>query len=373
MAELALIHPTNHSLRRGRRALVGAALLIGCIVPAAPVRAVAPSVGPGGFPGLFVFVNRSFDGNPPTIWTVAPGSSDATEIAHARVPLIAADISPTGEEIAYNRDADYLYTDARDRLVITSFDGSDRRVVRSACQGECHWFDELDWTPDGQTILMWRCLGVCPANGYHSSYAIWSIKADGTNLQQLTFPGAYTHTSKLNDHSPDVSPDGSSFVFDRLDDTTGRFTLEIAPIGGGEPTAIPLPDRLDPGNPIWTPDGSQILFQSPSDLVYNRAINLYTVDPDGTDLRKITDYHVPNGQHFGGVFEPTFSPDGLYMAATHMFSPNGFSYVILSPDGTLVSRIPIEQNATEIEWGLAPDPTMDAPIASLSEAAARRS
>jgi Tol biopolymer transport system component len=351
MAEHALTRPTNHSFRRGRKALIGAALLIGSIVPAAPARAVAPSVGPNGFPGLLVFVNRSFDGNPPTIWTVVPGGSNATEIARARVPLIAADISPSGAEIAYDRDADYQYTDARDKLVITNIDGSDRRIVRSACQGECHWFDELDWTPDGETILMWRCLGVCPANGYHSSYAIWSIQTDGTNLQQLTFPGAYTHTSKLNDHAPDVSPDGSSFVFDRLDDTTGRFTLEIAPIGGGEPAAIPLPDRLDPGNPIWTPDGSQILFQSPSDLVNNKAINLYTVDPDGTDLQKITDYHVPEGQHFGGVFEPTFSPDGQYIAATHMFSPNGFSYVILSPDGTLVSRIPIEQNATEIEWG----------------------
>jgi Tol biopolymer transport system component len=356
MAAHALDRARTRSLRHGLWALVGAALLVACFVPTVPSRADAPSIGPSGFPGLLVFVNRSFDGNPPTIWTVVPGSSDAMEIAHAGVPLIAADISPTGDEIAYDRDADYLYTDARDKLVITRPDGSDGQVVRSACSGQCHWFDELDWAPDGETILMWRCLGACPANGYHSSYAIWSIQRDGTNLQQLTFPGAYTRTSKLNDHSPDVSPDGSSFVFDRLDDITGRFTLEIAPIAGGEPIAIPLPDRLDPGNPIWTPDGSKILFQSPSDLVHNKAINLYTVDPDGTDLQKITDYHVPEGQHFGGVFEPTFSPDGQYIAATHMFSPNGFSYVILSPDGTLVSRIPIEQNATEIEWG----PSVDA-------------
>jgi hypothetical protein len=75
------------------------------------------------------------------------------------------------------------------------------------------------------------------------------------------------------------------------------------------------------------------------------------VNPDGTDLQQITDYHGPHGQHFGGVFHPSFSPDGQYIAATPVFSPNGYSYVILSPDGRVISRIPIEQNPTEIEWG----------------------
>jgi hypothetical protein len=51
MAEHALTCPTIHSFRRGRKVLVGAALLIGCIVPAAPAGAVAPSVRSGGFPG----------------------------------------------------------------------------------------------------------------------------------------------------------------------------------------------------------------------------------------------------------------------------------------------------------------------------------
>ena len=69
---------------------------------------------------------------------------------------------------------------------------------------------------------------------------------DSTDLRQLTFPGEYTHTNKLNDHYPEVSPDGNSFAFDRLDDATGRFTMNMTPIAGGIPTAIPLPDRLNP-------------------------------------------------------------------------------------------------------------------------------
>jgi Tol biopolymer transport system component len=336
-----------------RAAFVCAAVLFLGLSPVASSRAASPTALAGDFPGLLVFLERPLDGTPPSVWTVAPGSSEATEIAGGNVPLLAPTFSPSGDEIAYNRDADYRYTGARDKLVITSPDGSQRRVVRPACSGECHWIDELDWAPDGETILMLRCVGLCPANGYHSSYGIWSIRTDGTNLQQLTFPGTYTHASKLNDHAPDVSPDGTSFVFHRLDDATGESTIEVAPITGGTPVPVPLPEELDPVNPIWTPDGSRILFQSPSDLFLDEAINLYTVNPDGTDLRQITHYEVPQGQHFGGVFEPTFSPDGLFLAATHVFGPHGFSYVILSPDGSPIARVPIGPNATEIEWGPA--------------------
>ena len=329
---------------------VAAALVVGLIQQAGSAHAAAGSVRQP-FPGVLVAVNRSFDGSQPSIWTIVPGSSRGTEIAHASVPLIAPDISPTGDRIAFDRDVDYRYTDARDRLVLASPDGSDKHVVRAACSGDCHWFDDLSWAPDGQTILMWRCVGSCPASGYHSSYAIWSIRTDGTELRQLTFPGAYTHASKLNDHSPEASPDGTSFVFVRFDDTTGRSTLEIAPMTGGAPTEIPLPSGLNPGESVWTPDGSSILFQSPPDIADGEAINLYTVGLDGSNLQQITHYHVPDGQHFAGVFHPSFSPDGQYIAATHMFSPSGFSYVILSPDGQLITRAPIGPNLVDMEWG----------------------
>ena len=310
---------------------------------------------PMPFPGLLISVNRPWDGSPSSLWTMSPGGSKATQVASAKVPIIAPVFSPSGDEVVYNRDVDYRYTDVRDRLVLARPDGSDTHVVRAACSDDCHWFDDLDWAPDGQTILMWRCVGMCPLSGYHSFYAIWSIRTDGTDLSQLTFPGMYSHTNKLNDHDPDVSPDGSSFVFDRLDDATGRFTLETAPMTGGDPVAIPLPDRLDPGAPTWTPDGSEILFQSPADLTKNRAINLYTVRPDGSDLQQITHYHVPDGQHYGGVFHPSYSPDGSYIAVTHMFRPAGlFSYVILTPDGHQVARIPVGPNLTDMEWGASP-------------------
>jgi hypothetical protein len=34
-----------------------------------------------------------------------------------------------------------------------------------------------------------------------------------------------------------------------------------------------------------------------------------------------------------------------------MFSPHGFSYVILSPDGARIERIPLGPNLVDMEWG----------------------
>jgi Tol biopolymer transport system component len=337
----------------GRPLLVlmgAAALILGTLSGVSATAAPTPHA-PHHFPGRLVFLDFPFDGSPSTLWTVLPGSSHATQIVHAKVPIIAAAISPRGDQIVFNRDRYFAYTGARDQLLLARPDGSHRHVIHAACAGSCHWFDETSWAPDGKTLLMYRCLGLCPRSGYHSFYAVWSIRTDGTHLRQLTFPGEYTHRSKLNDHQPQMAPDGRSFVFDRLDDATGHFTMEIAPITGGAPNAIPLRSDLNPGDPRWTPDGSRILFQAPAEPTYDAAQNLYTIRPNGHGLRQITHYEVPPGQHFGGLFHPSFSPDGRYIAASHTYSTKGQSYLILSATGRQLARIYVDQVPNEISWG----------------------
>lgn len=343
--------PRSHTPRRALLVLVGAAALVLGSVSGVSASATHTPHASRHLPGRLIFLDFRFDGSPSTLWTVLPGSSHATQIAHASVPIIAAAISPRGDQIVFNRDRDFAYTGARDQLVLARPDGSHQVVVRGACSGRCHWFDETSWAPDGNTLLMYRCLGLCSASGYHSFYAVWSVRTDGTHLRQLTFPGRYTHKSKLSDHQPQMAPNGRSFVFDRLDDATGLFTMEVASVTGGKPEAIVLPTSLNPGDPRWTPNGSRILFQSPAEPTYNEAQNLYTIRADGGGLRQITHYQVPRGQHFGGLFHPSFSPDGRYIAASHAFSTKGQSYLILSASGRQVARIYVDQVPNEISWG----------------------
>src|SRR6185369_10067812 len=52
-------------------------------------------------------------------------------------------------------------------------------------------------------------------------------------------------------------------------------------------------------NPDWSPDGSRILFESTRD----GKSAIYTIRPDGSDLKKLTDGQANDGQ-------AQWSPDG---------------------------------------------------------------
>ncbi|RKZ16835.1 amidohydrolase [bacterium] len=98
--------------------------------------------------------------------------------------------------------------------------------------------------------------------------------------------------------SLDVSPDGSTIVFDHLGDL---FTI---PVGGGSAT------RLSSGlawdyQPRYSPDGSEILFTS------DRAggNNLWTMKADGSDMKALTD----TGEKDTNC--GAWSPDGEWIAS----------------------------------------------------------
>jgi Tol biopolymer transport system component/imidazolonepropionase-like amidohydrolase len=92
-----------------------------------------------------------------------------------------------------------------------------------------------------------------------------------------------------------VSPDGRTVALDLL----GR--IWIVPRQGG--TAKPLTDELgDARQPVWSPDGSRIAFQSYRDGTWH----IWSVAVDGTGLVR----------HTGGMFdhrEPDYSPDGRFL------------------------------------------------------------
>ncbi|HEX8525865.1 amidohydrolase family protein [Allosphingosinicella sp.] len=101
----------------------------------------------------------------------------------------------------------------------------------------------------------------------------------------------------------DVSPDGRSIAFDLLGDI---YTL---PLSGGRATRIAdgLPFE---SQPRFSPDGRQIAFTSDR----GGGDNIWVMDSNGQNRRQITreSFELLNG--------PTWSPDGLYIAARKHFT-----------------------------------------------------
>ena len=143
---------------------------------------------------------------------------------------------------------------------------------------------------------------------------------------------------------PRVQPAATADQLIAIDRARAGTDVMVVELGSGEPRR--LTDEFPTNNPAWSPDGKRIAFFS-----YKSGADdaLYSSDPDGGDLRRITDISnsaeglawSPDGRHIAfadnGIFmvdidgrnlvqftdydmvdiDPlSWSPDGIYIAFT---------------------------------------------------------
>jgi TolB protein len=100
------------------------------------------------------------------------------------------------------------------------------------------------------------------------------------------------------DTSPSYSPDGSQIVFES--DRGGAQQIYVMSSGGGPAKRISFGDGRY-STPVWSPRGDTIAFTRQKDGNFGIGV----MKPDGTSERMLTD-----GFHNEG---PTFSPNGLFV------------------------------------------------------------
>ena len=106
--------------------------------------------------------------------------------------------------------------------------------------------------------------------------------------------------------SVDISPDGTTLVFDLLGDL---YTL---PVDGGTATPL-LTGPAFESQPRFSPDGTEIVFVSDR----SGGQNLWVLSADGSDTTQIT-----RGND-NLYTSPEWTPDGEYLVASRTFSPLG--------------------------------------------------
>ena len=192
------------------------------------------------------------------------------------------------------------------------------------------------WTPEGTRILLVL------------RSTIYVVDADGSNLKAVNGDAGKQYRDA---HSPSPSPDGSQVVYSQRLKSGGliggrlSYELVLSDIDGSNDRRL-TEDVANYVTPAWSPDGSRIAFLSDrlsledlSDDLYLTDFTLFTMAPDGTDIRSLAPEVLAREE---GAF-PVWSPDGRKIAflSEERLSEGGVQFVIYTvrSDGSELKRL----------------------------------
>jgi Tol biopolymer transport system component len=292
--------------------------------------------------------------------------AQATALSEPPAPTGGVSEGPPLGRIVFN--CQIFKFQASEQICIMNADGSGwRRLTQE--DGIRHYYPSL--APDGSSVVysQFREADV---------YEIYELSiADGTARRLTDRLGVLT--------GPEISPDGASIAFMRWTPSADQYQIWIMERDGSNPRRVFSGTGWDP---TWSPDGQQILLASDME----GSTQLYTVDLDGTNLRRVSDLPAIRGrsdwssQGFittysgeswrrevfimnadgsglrqvspsgGNSQGPSFSPDGGWLAFTAYFDNfndiHGCEIYIVRIDGTDLRRLTENQYCDyQPRWG----------------------
>ncbi|MET0772087.1 MAG: hypothetical protein ABWZ82_03300 [Candidatus Limnocylindrales bacterium] len=244
-------------------------------------------------------------------------------------------VSPQNGLIAYELDGDIWVADP---------DTTEPRVL---VDGPAREYDPW-WSRDGSRLVY--------AIATDGGDLLRTIRPDGTDEITLT-------PEPLAISWYDWSPDGRELAIAWDADGDGTTSLGLLAADGRGPTT--LETGMESMYPMWSPDGSTILFRG----VVEGVPGLYTVPATGGPVSAplvVTDATTDMFREYGGendIQEPTWSPDGTRIAYHALevvpgagIDGNGYRVHVMDADGTNDHVIEASPESDD-EWGAlwAPD------------------
>ncbi len=236
-----------------------------------------------------------------------------------------------------------------DRIYVMNVDGTNRRPVSSGLGSTtCSYFLPGDRTiVYASTHLEYRDCPPPPdrSRGYvwklYDSYDIFVSRVDGSDVRRLTKSPGY-------DAEATVSPAGDAIVFTSMRD--GDPELYRMDIDGKNVKRLTKSPGYD-GGAFFSWDGKKIVFRAsrPSNprekqvydelvrdkLVRPSVLELYIMDSDGTNIKRITNFGKAS-------FAPFWHPDNkriIFSSNLGAKNRRNFDLYIINIDGTGLKRI----------------------------------
>jgi TolB protein len=300
----------------------------GALTLAAALFAVAPAAQ-ATFPGANGKIAFSTDQNPngSDIFTVNPDGSGETQLTHGEYGNASTpNWSPDGTKIVFNGDVSGM-----SQLYVMNWDGSGGHLLfADPTNGDA----QARYSPDGKQIVFQSC--------GQTGCTIDVIAADGSGSPTvLTSPLWFAQ-------NPSWSPNGSTITFESNQDGL-LDAVWVMDANGLNQHRLTAPS-LEAGGPDWSPDGKHIIFGDHCCLPHS---NVWVMNADGSNQTQIT--HVPKANSAGFA---RYSPDGTKILLISNIAYRGGDNTpfndlyTMDPNGTHMRKIVSnEPYMLNISWG----------------------
>lgn len=220
------------------------------------------------------------------LYLMGADGSGVTRLTTSTTTDSAPAINPITHQIAFAS-----YRNGNWDLFLVNADGSNLQQLTATPEAEY----APAWSPDGQWLAcdVWNTGSITFADG---SPVLQNLK--GIDTINVT---SHEHKWLVNNGSDaNWSPDGTQLVFSDL--SSGRCLAVVKRDGSGWQQLIQIPSGMADARPIYSPDGSQVVFERHLDQVSN----IYIVALDTRQVNQLTTT--------GKDYLPCWSPDGQHIA-----------------------------------------------------------
>jgi Tol biopolymer transport system component len=289
--------------------------------------------------GWIVVEHPAEDGPTSQLVRLSPGSGAVQVLTNGNRDT-DPDLSPDGRLIAFERcvKAERCDEVGTNNIWLARSDGTEARPLTMCDGSRCLGAFDPAFAPDRRHLAFAQDLldeGGANVNG------IFVMRSDGRGQRRLTSrPDGQTP-----DGHPSFSPDGRKIVFVREVEGGGRLMV-VNTDGSGLRPLLPGVNAFDP---VWSPDGRRIAFTLLGRSNDQDVVDVATVKPDGTHLRRLT--HEPPVP--SAAFQPDYSPRGRDVVFSES-DANGCRLVVAHTNGTHLRQLPTGEGCFfNASWGTA--------------------